>query len=163
MGVDANAAGLREISGRAFRAHAVNVVYVRAAIEAMPAELLGIADRVSIILPWGSLLSAVASPSVAGLERLRALCQPAASLSVLLGIDPVRDAAELRRLAVAVPSGGDWRSHLRDAYASAGFDIVSVREVGLDQLARWPSTWARRLAHGHPRPFVAIEARTCRT
>lgn len=84
VGIDANAAGLRERSGRAERAGA-NVVYVRAAVEDLPPELAG--------------------------------------------------------------------------YAAAGFSITSVRPMSSDQLARWPSTWARRLAHGRARPAVQIEAR----
>jgi hypothetical protein len=57
------------------------------------------------------------------------------------------------------PPDGDWRAFLAASYLSAGFRIVGARRVGLDRLDRWPSSWARRLAHGGARPFVEIEAR----
>jgi hypothetical protein len=62
VGVDANASALHQVSGRALRAGVRNVLYVRAAMEDLPAELAGAADRVTVVLPWGSLLAAVARP-----------------------------------------------------------------------------------------------------
>ena len=55
VGVDASAAGMRERSGRACRSHVPNLLFVRAAVEALPPELTGIADDVTVVLPWGSL------------------------------------------------------------------------------------------------------------
>ena len=78
IGLDANAAGLRQPSGRAARERRTNVVYVRAAAEALPAELAGIADRVTVVLPWGSLLSAVALPSVEALSGASTSSRPTA-------------------------------------------------------------------------------------
>jgi hypothetical protein len=48
---------------------------------------------------------------------------------------------------------------LAAGYASAGFVVDAVHPLSLVQLGRWPSTWARRLAHGRPRPVHQIEAR----
>jgi 16S rRNA (adenine(1408)-N(1))-methyltransferase len=156
--VDANADGLREVSGRAARAGVGNLVLVRAAIEALPSELSGVADRLTIVLPWGSLLTAVALPSVPLLRHIRALCQPEAAVTVLLGVDPVRDRAEMRRLGIA-PLEGELRNRFAGPYAEAGFDLAAVGSVSPDGLALWPSTWARRLAHGRPRSVFQIDAR----
>jgi ubiquinone/menaquinone biosynthesis C-methylase UbiE len=65
IGLDANAAGARELSGRAFRARMPNLLYVRAAVENLPAELAGLADRVSIRV-WNIELRADHSPVVLG-------------------------------------------------------------------------------------------------
>jgi 16S rRNA (adenine(1408)-N(1))-methyltransferase len=158
IGIDANAAGLREISGRAARERLANVIYVRAGVEDLPLELAGVADRVTVVLPWGSLLAAVARPRVPALADIRSLCQPEASLSVVLSVAE-RDVREARRLGLPPLDGG----HLQDLaiwYAAAGFTVTSVRQLDLDQLAGWPSTWARRLAHGQARPVFQVDART---
>jgi len=133
------------------------VIYVRASVEVLPLELAGVADRVTVVLPWGSLLAAVARPSVPALAGIRMLCQPEASLSVVLSVAE-RDRREARRLGVPPLDSG----HLQDlapGYAAAGFTVTSVRELGRDHLAAWPSTWARRLAHGQPRPVFQVDAR----
>lgn len=157
--MDANAAGLRRRSSRA----AANVCYVRAAVEDLPPELTGIADRVTVILPWGSLLAAVARPVVPLLCGIRALCQPDATLTVVLGVDPVRDHAELERLELPALDSRHFLGALAEGYAAAGFRIGCVRAIAPAELARWPSTWARRLALGGARSAIQIEARLTRS
>ena len=161
VGIDASAAGLRELSNRAARAGLANLLYVRAAVEALPPELIGVADRVTVILPWGSLLAAVAAPRVPLLRQVRALCQPAATLAVVLGIDPVRDQAEARRLGLPSLTDDHLRGPLVEGYAAAGFRVRSLRPLSADQLRRWPSSWAGRLAQGRDRAVFEIEGRAC--
>jgi hypothetical protein len=163
VGLDAHAAGLHKVSGRAFRARLANVLYARAAVEDLPPELAGVADRVTVVLPWGSLLGAVARPSVSLLRGIRLMCQPGATLTVLLGIDPVRDRSEVLRLGLG-PLVGPFAdrglaSHLTAGYGAAGFAITSVRSLGPNELALWPSTWVKRLAHGRSRLLRRVEAR----
>lgn len=134
-------------------------MYVRAAVEALPPELEGIADRVSVVLPWGSLLRAVALPEPALLGAIRGLCQPGAELAVVLAIDPVRDRAELDRLGLALGETVDWRARLAEPYAAAGFELRTGRALDRGGLLAWPSTWAKRLAHGQPRAAVELRAR----
>ncbi|HUG54964.1 MAG TPA: class I SAM-dependent methyltransferase [Vicinamibacteria bacterium] len=158
IGIDASAAGLRELSGRAAREGLANVVYVRAGVEQLPAQLAGVADRVTVILPWGSLLGAVALPAVPVLARLRALCQAEASLTVVLSLGE-RDRAEAARLGLPPIDEAHLHGDLAAGYSFAGFTLTSVRSLDREELARWPSTWARRLAHGRPRPVFHLTAR----
>lgn len=158
IGVDANAAALRRWSGRAFRDRVPNLLYVRAAVEDLPAELLGVADRISVVLPWGSLLAAVARPVPALLAGIRRLGRPGARLHVVLGLDPDRDRSESRRLDLPGLDSAHLRGPLPAAYAAAGFRIVRVRRLAAPQMASWPTTWAKRLAGGRPRRVLEIEA-----
>ena len=159
VGLDANAAGLRAISGRAARERRPNVIYVRAAIESLPRELDGIADRVTVVLPWGSLLAAVAQPSLEGLAGLRAACQHGAELTVVMGSDAAKDQAELRRLGVPSLQADGLAARMEAGYRAAGFRIDRVRALAPDELRRFPSSWARRLAFGGTRAFAQLAAR----
>lgn len=159
VGIDANAGGLRELSGRAGRERLGNVVYVRAAVESLPVELAGVADHVTIVLPWGSLLAAVARPCLPALAGIRALCQPEARLSVVLSVAE-RDVQEAHRLNLPPLDDRHLQGDLIGGYAAAGFHVTSVRRLEMSELRAWPSTWARRLAHGQPRPVFQVEARS---
>jgi len=114
---------------------------------------------VTVVLPWGSLLAAVARPSVRLLRGIRALCQPDATLTVVLGIDPTRDGTEIRRLGLPPLAGHESGGRLSAGYDAAGFAITSVRALLPEDLALWPSTWARRLARGRAGFFRRLEAR----
>jgi hypothetical protein len=148
------------MSTRAARAGVANVIYVRGAVEDPPAELAGVADRVTAILPWGSLLATLARPVVPVLQNVRRLCAPGAALTVVLGVDPECDRAEALRLGLPGLDAAHVAGDLAAGYAAAGFRVTSVRALAAEQLARWPSSWAKRLAFGRPRPVFQIEART---
>lgn len=156
--MDANAAGLRRFSQLAIRAGLPNVLFVRAAIERLPPELNGVADRVTVVLPWGSLLSAVALPSPETLRCIRELCAPKARLVVVLGTDARRDQAEMQRLGLPAAGPHERADAMAAGYAAAGFAVKEIRALSARNLARWPSTWARRLGHGGDRTFWEVEA-----
>ena len=149
---------MRELSGRAARERLTNLLYVRAAVESLPVELAGAADQVSVVLPWGSLLAAVALPRPEVLRGIRALCQPGARVTVVLGSDPARDRAELQRLGISPLQPSGLASRLALGYGEAGFTLKAVRALEPNGLARWPSTWTKRLARGDGRAFVELEA-----
>jgi hypothetical protein len=125
---------------------------VRAAAETLPPELAGCADRVTVVLPWGSLRPEI--PIVAG---VRSLCRGGARLSVVLGLDPVRDRAEAQRLRLPVLDETHLRTTLAAGYSAAGFGALSVSLLAPTQLAAYPSSWAKRLAFGRSRPVYQIE------
>jgi hypothetical protein len=114
---------------------------------------------VTVVLPWGSLLAAVALPSPGILQGIRALCRPDAELAVVIGTDLRRDQVELRRLGLPSASPRERAAEIAAGYGAAGFAPTSFRSLGATELARWPSTWARRLARGRDRTFWQIETR----
>jgi 16S rRNA (adenine(1408)-N(1))-methyltransferase len=158
VGLDASVPGLRDISTRAARAGLTNLIYVRASIEDLPAELTGVADQVTVVLPWGSLLAAFARPVVPLLRNVRRLCAPEATLTVVLGVDPQRDRAEIQRLGLPVLDEAHFAGALAAGYAEAGFSVTSVRALTSEDLACRASSWAKRLAFGRPRPVFQIDA-----
>jgi hypothetical protein len=112
-----------------------------------------------VILPWGSLLAAVALPAPAGLAAIRGLCRAGARITVVLGADPSRDRGEAARLALPSSSPVERLPEITAGYAAAGFTLAGLREMGPAELAPWPSTWARRLSHGRGRRFWLLEGR----
>ncbi len=146
-------------SRRGPRAGLGNLIYIRASIEDSAPALAGVADRVTVILPWGSLLAAVARPVVPLLRNVRSVCASHATLTVVVGVDPHRDRAEAVRLGLPALDAAHFGGGLAAGYAEAGLTLTSARAVGMEELSRWPSSWARRLAFGRPRPVFRIEAR----
>ena len=138
VGVDANADKLRPASRRAAAAPArgglPNLRFGRLALEHAPGALAGLADRLTVILPWGSLLRAVAAGEPDGLGRLRALCAPGAEVEIVFG-DRDLDGVP----AEALPA----------RYADAGLEL-SARYAGAAEVAALGTTWAKRLVRSDP-------------
>jgi hypothetical protein len=133
-----------------------NAFFVHASASSLPEELAGVADGVSVLFPWGSLLAGVVAPDEALLRGLRALCDGGARLEVVVGFDARRDAPSVAASGAPVPSDDHLAAHLRGAYARAGFH-VRVRELARADLARYPTTWAKRLGFAEGRRFFVIE------
>lgn len=149
IGVDANARALEKISEKICRKTSKgglpNALFIQAALEDLPVELNGIASEVRVHFPWGSLLRAVAVGEIASLEPLRRVCSSGALLTVIIGVDPDRDSAEVSRLGLAPLSLGYIDSTLAPRYRKSGFKVL---DRGALPPSEWPTlqtSWARRL------------------
>ena len=145
IGFDPVAEAMAEASRRAAakpaRGGLENAMFVQAGLETLGDALNGLADRLTVNFPWGSLLRAVALPDPAQLTRLAALAKPGAELDVLVNLTPLRDLAYVEKLGLsdAALTGDEHR--LRRRYAAAGWSVRSIEEVTgtLIRATRWGS------------------------
>lgn len=155
LGADADAGTLAAVSNRAAR-HCPNLRFVRAAVEALPAELDGAIDDLHIVLPWGSLLQAALMPASAGGSGIARSLRAGGRLSVTASWDPARDARVLSRLAL---SAADFDPGcLAARYALAGYTGIRVALISAAEAKATGSTWAKRLANTPGRRFVRLTA-----
>src|SRR5262245_5484147 len=162
IGLDASPRPLEKISERVYRRPTKgglsNALFIQAAVEDLPPELHGIASELHVIFPWGSLLSAVAKPDIRILLSLRRLCLDDARLTVIIGIDPERDRAELSRLGLGSFSEERIDRVLAPAYRRAGFRIFERGPLASVIWRNIESSWARRLSGNEGRLVFQIRA-----
>jgi 16S rRNA (adenine(1408)-N(1))-methyltransferase len=158
VGVDANAAGMATASRRAAaaprRGGRPNALFVVAAAEALPRELDGVADLVTVHFPWGSLLRGLLAADPAIMAGLTRLLRPGATLSMLLSStdrDHGVGVAPIRRETLQALAG---------AYAAWGLTVTVARPATAADVAAAHSTWGRRLAAGVQRPAWLLRARS---
>jgi 16S rRNA (adenine(1408)-N(1))-methyltransferase len=157
VGVDASAAAMAEASRRAARrperGGLPNALFVVAAAEALPRELDGLADRVTVHLPWGSLLRGLLAADPAVMGGLVRVMRPGAGLSLLVS------STERDRGAGVGPVGEQELARLAGAYRRHGLDVTRLRPATAADVAASRSTWGRRLDAGGRRPAWLLEAR----
>lgn len=152
---------MREASRRALakpaRGGLSNLLFGRLSLAEAPGALAGLADELTVLLPWGSLLAAVARPDAGGLAALRALGKPGAALRIVFGYGAGAEAGAIRDLGLpAIDDAACLR--LEAAYRQAGL-AVRARRPSLDEVRALPTTWAKRLAFsGYERRFVELKA-----
>jgi 16S rRNA (adenine(1408)-N(1))-methyltransferase len=166
IGIDANPRPLEKVSERIHRSPAKgglpNVLFVQAAIEALPSELDGVADEVHIHFPWGSLLRVVATGDENVLRNLRRICASDAVLEIIIGLNPARDRSEIKRFGLTLFSTDYIDQQLVPRYRAAGFEIA---ESGVLAQSEWPklqTSWAKRLRGNEGRTLIYIIARAAR-
>jgi len=135
IGVDACRENLREASRRA----PANALYLIANALALPPALDGLATRLTVNFPWGSLLAALLAGDPALMERLAGLARPGALVEVRL------NAGALAEAGWPLMEGA---RRVRQALQAGGFNVRPAVELGPRELRACPTTWARRLAFG---------------
>jgi len=135
IGIDACRENLRATSRQA----PDNALFVIANARALPTELHVHATRIVVNFPWGSLLEGLLTTDHSVADGLIALARPQATLEIRLNAGAL-DAA-------GWPSEAGVR-RLRAVLHDRGFVVGPPRCMDKDALRAYPSTWAKRLAHG---------------
>jgi 16S rRNA (adenine(1408)-N(1))-methyltransferase len=138
LGVDACRENLRKASRKA----PPNALYVVANALALPRELSGMASKVTINFPWGSLLTGL-------LEGLLAIARPGAVLEIRL------NAGALDESGYTLKTGG---ARIRQALHEGGFDVGDLLRLDARELRQCHTTWAKRLAYGRDPSAVCLRA-----
>jgi 16S rRNA (adenine(1408)-N(1))-methyltransferase len=151
-----------EIAAKAARKPArggrANLLLVRARVEELPADLHGVADEVSVQLPWGSLLEGIVLARDDVLGGLAALCRPGARLTVTLNGEIWLDSTPARYESLPVPTPEYVADVVATGLARVGIRFGEARYSSAAEAKALPTTWARRLGHGRAHPsFVRFD------
>jgi 16S rRNA (adenine(1408)-N(1))-methyltransferase len=146
IGVDACRENLREHS----RAKLSNALFVIAGAQNLPRELHGRVSRITINFPWGSLLESLLEGDANLLHGLESVSGPDASLHLHL------NGGALAEIGASLETGTQTISH---HLLSAGWQLDAPVQLGAPSLRGFPTTWARRLAHGRDPRAMALRAR----
>jgi 16S rRNA (adenine(1408)-N(1))-methyltransferase len=135
IGVDACRDNLRRASCKA----PPNALYVIANALALPRELGGMASKVTINFPWGSLLTGLLDGKPMLQEGLLAIARPGAVLEVRL------NGGALAEAGYTLESG---TARIRQTLREGGFDVGDLLWLDARELRQCHTNWAKRLAYG---------------
>ena len=142
IGVDACRENMREHS----RAHHPNMLFVIACALKLPCEFEGLFSHVTINFPWGSLLEGLLACDARLMHGLATVSGPNAKIEIHLNGDA---------LAKAGSSLEEGAGIIYENLNRCGWDLQPPHPMDQDVLKTFPTTWARRLAHGRdPRAMV---------
>jgi 16S rRNA (adenine(1408)-N(1))-methyltransferase len=135
-----------------------NLLFVHAAIEALPEDLARVADEVHVLLPWGGLLEGIVLARDDVLGGIASLCRAGARVSVTLNGEIWVDSTPARYEGLPVPTPEYVAEVIAPGFARNGIELGRARYSSADEAKNLPTTWARKLGHAreHPR-FVQFE------
>ena len=136
---------------------APNALFVVSAAEELPGALVGLADRLVVNFPWGSLLRALVEPIEPMLRALVALTEPGARFLFLLNSSVFEDEDYLQRLALPALDPERVRQDLVPTYHRAGLVVEEIQELAGDAPHR--TSWGQRLVRGSSRTTLLLGGR----
>lgn len=135
IGIDACRENLRANSRQA----PDNALFVIANALTLPTELHARANRIVVNFPWGSLLEGLLAGDPPLLGSLIALARPGATLDIRL------NAGAFAALGRPAEEG---LQRAQQALHQRGLAVGAPQSLDRAALRAYPSTWAKRLAHG---------------
>ena len=143
IGVDACRENLEEHS----RAKASNMLFLIASAQDLPHELSGLVSHITINFPWGSLLQSLLAGDSSLLNGLSCIAHQKAYIEIFLnGGATAENGVDLKSGAIRI------RENLWDA----GWRSAAPYPISISALQKYPTTWARRLAHGRDPRVMAL-------
>ena len=161
LAIDADARSLvdasRRAAGRPSRGVLPNIVFLAEGVERLPAAFDGLADRVSVNFPWGSLLRGALGLDEATTAAMARLVAPSGRLEIVVSVVE-RDRRAMG--AGAGPFGNDDIERMTLAFAVHGLVLVETCPLTPDEIRATGSTWAHRLRSDPDRPVWRIAFET---
>lgn len=146
VGVDACRENLRAPS----RARLPNMLFIISCAQGLPCELEGLFSHITINFPWGSLLDALLACDPGLMHGLASLSRPDGQIEIRL------NSGALVEAGTSLESGADIIYKNLDRQ---GWALQSRTLLMREDLAKFPTTWARRLAHGRDPLAVSLSGR----
>lgn len=155
LGVDAQTAGFSHFAWKGARKPSrgglitQNLFYLQADLPQLPDALDGVADVITLRLPWAGLLREAILPSEGFLKMLVGLSKPKAWVVLQLNTSIFEDPSYVERLHLPIFDTAYRETVLRPAYLKAGFtfwDDPNPPEELIPFLK--PTSWQQRLHHG---------------
>jgi 16S rRNA (adenine(1408)-N(1))-methyltransferase len=159
LAIDADARSMTDASRRAAarpeRGGLPNLMFLAEGVERLPAAFDGLADQVTLLFPWGSLLRGALGLDPAISASIARLVAPGGRLEMVLSV------VERDRIAVGGagegPFGATDVEALTRTFAGLGFIAVTRCRLSPDEIRATGSTWARRLGSDPARPVWRVD------
>jgi predicted RNA methylase len=142
IGVDSCRENLREYSQSKLH----NMLFVIASAQSLPVELNGLVSHITINFPWGSLLESLLIGDMKLMRGLESVSHSATSIDLHL------NGGALAEAGTTLETGAE---KICNHLVLLGWQLKRPMMINGNVLKRFPTTWARRLAHGRdPRAIL---------
>ena len=127
-----------------------NAMFVIASAQALPLELNGLASRITINFPWGSLLESLLNKDASLINGLSSIARPGAGLNIYLNGEALKTAGW------TLETGAD---QIENNLNASGWKSKSRSWIDAQVLRSIPTTWAKRLAFGRDPRAIRVTFR----
>ena len=159
IGIEPTAVNLYEYSKKANKNKLNNLIYIITSVENMGDELDGLADKVYINFPWGSLLEAVVKDMPLLLGKIALLGKSGAEYNFTFAYSTIHEPVEIEKRNLPILTDDYLKSRLSEIYKKAGLIIESCTNFEPQEINKFGTLWAKKLFLGKSRDVYNIISR----
>jgi 16S rRNA (adenine(1408)-N(1))-methyltransferase len=162
IGIDPAEKQLEIYSKKAAKKKLYNALFLVGSIEVMPFDIPEFADKIYIILPWGSLLKNIVEPGPENISKITKLLKTEGNLHIILGYDPQFEPSETKRLELPEINYEYLRSTAIPKMEEYGnLSLQQQKTIATDELFDFETTWSKKLTFGSDRPLFQLILKKC--
>lgn len=155
IGMDPADQQLKIFSKKVNKKRLNNSLFVLGSIENTPPELFSNIDKISINLPWGTLLEKIVKSENSSVNNLYNLLKDQGEIEVIFGYLPELEPNETKRLDLPKING---EIGVQQTFSSfkRHFNIIEMLRLTKKDLGKLETTWAKKLKFGNDRDIYKI-------
>lgn len=134
-----------------------NALFVLANIEDLPQELTGVANQVFIHFPWSGLLCGVILVEEKTWSNIKRICQPGAYIDLIFGYDSAYEQKAVDHFSLPELTLEYIQKMMVPKLELNGFEVLLCKQLELDELKNYPSTWSKKLSFGRERVYYYLQ------
>lgn len=146
IGIDPAIKQADEYAKKINRHKVKNAAFMSGSFELLPKEVLRLADKLYVTLPWGTLLRAIVRPTPQTVTTLKFLLKPTAELELLFGYNPKLELSQTTRLDLPVMDSNYVASEIVPVFEQNGFKLKEFKTVSGNELKNVESNWGKRIS-----------------
>jgi 16S rRNA (adenine(1408)-N(1))-methyltransferase len=163
IGIDSSAEGMFDYSikssSKPAKGGLKNVLYVVANAEELPNEMSGLADKIYVNLPWGSLRDGIIKGEGIILENLKEIAKKGSYIELCIAYSELYEKKEIEIRQLPQLSYEYINTVLREKYKASNLDICSIELLYNDKLKKVNTKWAKKLAFGRQRTIYYFKCK----
>lgn len=156
IGIEPTASNLYEYSKKVNKNKLNNLIYIITSIENLGNDLNGIADKVYINFPWGSLLEAVVKDMPELLGKIAQLGKKEAEFNFTFAYSTIHEPNEIEKRNLPLLTDDYLMTKLTDIYKYAGLIIQTCTNLKPQDINKFGTLWAKKLYLGKSRDVYNI-------
>ena len=157
LGIDPSHKQLETYSKKVNKDRLNNALFVWSSLENLNHKLDNLANKLNIILPWGTLLQHIAKATPIYIKELANMVRSSGQITIIMGYHPENEPNEIERLDLDNLSLSYIENKIVPEFEKNGFSKVKLIEVTKDELNEIESTWSKKLTFGQNRPIFKVE------
>lgn len=156
IGIDPSETQIKTYSKKSVKERLKNTLYVTASIELLSKELFGIATKVIINFPWGSLLGGIAKADEKTIFNLAGMLREKGELEITFGYSEKAEPTETERLGLENIDLKTLENNVIKMFENMGFKLEFIETLEKDEIFEIESSWAKKLKFGQERDIFRI-------
>lgn len=162
VGIDPAEKQMREYSVKCVKKKLDNALFLVSSIENLPDDFSEIADVLTIILPWGSLLGGIVRGETVIIGKVAGIIKRGGEISIVLGYSAELEPSESERLELPELTPEYVENTIAKAFSARITNIngIEILDYSNDKLGNIGSNWAKKLTFGRDRKLYSLKILT---